>query len=171
MIQQIGFHQESVNPFVELKIYHITEDRKMFFGEWKAPSGKFEEAILNPAYGEQNVLDVLEIGTVVHVRQPKENLKRGGTPWRAYMRPLVDQPIWVQEASNPQEKTLPNVVQIRRAVLKPVSADPLRVTINESFLAQHCREVAQKKGYTGNTAGSKAVMDIIRAAMKAGLEA
>jgi len=171
MIQQIGFHQESVNPFIELKIYHITEDRKMFFGEWQAPSGKFEEAILNPAYGEQNVLDVLEVGTIVHIRQPKENTKSRGTKWRAYMRPLAEQPIWVQEAANPQEKQLPKVVQIRRAVIEPVSADPLRVTINESFLAQHCREVAQKKGYTGNTAGSKAVMDIIRAAMKAGLEA
>ena len=118
----------------------------MFFGEWKAPSGKFEEAILNPAYGEQEVLDVLQVGTVVHVRTPKENNKSGGTPWRAYMRPLVDQPIWVQEAANPQEKQLPKVVQIRRAVAEPVSADPLRVTINESFLAQHCREVAQKEG-------------------------
>ena len=171
MIQQIGFHQESVNPFIELKIYHITEDRKMFFGEWKAPSGKFEEAILNPAFGEQNVLDVLQVGTVVHVRTPKENTKSGGTPWRAYMRPLNEQPIWVQEATKPEEQKLPSVVQIRRAVTEPVSADPLRVTINESFLAQHCREVAQKKGYTGNTAASKAVMDIIRAAMKAGIEA
>lgn len=132
----------------------------MFFGEWQGPSGKFEEAILNPAYGEQHVLDFLQPEMIVYVRQPKENTRKTtGTKWRAYMRPLSEQPIWVQEAVKGKPTPQPAAPSI-------ASPESLRVTINDPFLAQHCREVAQQKGYVGNTAGSKAVMDVIRAAMK-----
>lgn len=130
----------------------------MFFGEWLAPSGKLEEIIINPCYGEQSVMDCLAVDMVVHIRQPRENTRPGGhTPWRANMRTLDDQPIWIQEATKKEPEPTASSI---------ASSESLRVTISDPFLAQHCREVASKKGYVGNTAGSKAVMDVIRAAMR-----
>ena len=44
-------------------------------------------------------MDYLAGGSKVHIRQPHENTHpRARTDWRTNMRPLGDQPVWVQEA-------------------------------------------------------------------------
>jgi len=164
----IGSHQQ--NPYIEAKIQHITEN-KMVFGEWIAPSGKLEEVIVNSVEDEEHVIHLLKIGMTVHVRSPRRNTKPNAqTQWRCFLRPLAEQPIYLQQYCDPwhgQEKISESVEQpVERAVIpsKP------RVTITEPVLVDYLNDFALAGGYTGNNAASKAVMDIIRAAMRAGLK-
>ena len=164
----IGGHQQ--NPYIEAKIQHITEN-KMVFGEWIAPSGKLEEVIVNPVEDEEHVIHLLKIGMTVHVRSPRRNTKPGAqTQWRCFLRPLAEQPIYLQQYCDPwhgQEKISEYVEQpVERAVIpsKP------RVTITEPVLVDYLNVFVLAGGYTGNNAASKAVMDIIRAAMRAGVK-
>lgn len=169
----IGNHQQ--NPYIEAKIHHI-HSNGMVFGEWIAPSNKLEEVIVNPVEGEERVIKSLNVGMTVHVRYPRRNTKPGAqTLWRCFLRPLSEQPIYLQEAC--LQKSCSPIVEAEieppsiEQVQKPaVSGSSIRVTINEPILVDYVNQGIAKKGYTGNTAASNAVKDIIRAAMRAGVK-
>lgn len=169
----IGNHQQ--NPYIEAKIHHI-HSNGMVFGEWIAPSSKLEEVIVNPVEGEERVIKSLNVGMTVHVRYPRRNTKPGAqTLWRCFLRPLSEQPIYLQEACLQKscspiveaEIEPPSIEQAEKPAA--IGAKP-RVTITEGILVDYMNEWASAGNYTGNNAASKAVMDIIRAAMRAGLK-
>ena len=178
MITPLSIANNAQNPYIEAKIQHIT-NKGLVFGEWLAPSNKLEEVIVNMKEGEEHVLDKLYIGMTVHVRQPRPNTRPGAqTAWRCFMRGLDEQPIYLQQSCGPKFVE-PEVVKaaIPEPVQVPLQLDRVdigrrpRVTINEDLLVDYVAEWASAGNYTTANAASKAVMDIIRAAMRAGLKA
>lgn len=167
MVSQISFSTQSANPFVEAQICHITEDRRIFFGEWLAPSGKLEDIIINPAPGESYVMDCLANYSKVHVRQPRVNTyPRARTPWRGNMRPLGDQPIWVQEAvksKNIPAPKAPNLFDLldpdhtNHEAVKTQKTVKTEKTISVEKPAVAIHELARRLGISRQTAYRRVV--------------
>ena len=104
----IGSHQE--NPYIEAKVQYMAKG--MVFGEWLALSGKLEEIILNPAKGEEFVWNALDVGMTVHVRQPRPNTRPGAqTLWRCFLRPLAEQPLYLQRLCRTDDVQPPKAEQ------------------------------------------------------------
>lgn len=74
----------------------------MCFGEFICPeTGKYQSTIVNGNTEEGDlVLHVAEPGTIVHTMEPLVNTKAKGrnyTKYRSYMRPIGEQPIFIQD--------------------------------------------------------------------------
>lgn len=182
MITPLTITDHEQNPYIEARIYHIVPGDGMIFGEFLAPSGKLEEVIINPLQDQPDVRGFLKTGMTVHVRQPRRNTApHAQTQWRCFLRPAEEQPIYLQHAyyqskikpadKQPVEQSVEQR-QIEFQQKDSVKKDlrNLRVSITDYHNDKYIRDWAKDAGYTGNNALTKAVNEIIRAAMQAGLK-
>jgi hypothetical protein len=166
----IGDHQQ--NPYIEAKVLYF-HHKGLVFGEWLAHSGKLEEIILNPAKGEEYVMKKLEVGMTVHVRSPRPNTKEGAqTAWRCFLRPLTEQPIYLQEICKPQqtesiapEPAVEKAVEIEDIEDETVSTvEPKRITLQKTEARfNYVKGLASKSNHAPSDARkfSKALGDVI----------
>ena len=178
MITPLSIADHEQNPYIEARIYHIMPGDGMIFGEFLAPSGKLEEVIINLSKEEPDVRGFLKAGMTVHVRQPRLNTaERAQTKWRCFLRSVAEQPIYLQHAYNQSKVKPANKQPVEQREIEPEQSDVpkkdhrnIRVSITDYHNDRYVRDWAKDAGYTGNNALTKAVNEIIRAAMQAGVK-
>lgn len=106
MPQTLSLSNPPRNPFTEVKLknsFYKDDGRLMCFGEFICPkSGKYTDTIINSfAKGNDEILELIYEGDVVHTTQPRENqganAKVGQTRYRVNLRDIDEQPIYLQE--------------------------------------------------------------------------
>lgn len=106
MPQTLSLSNPPRNPFTEVKLknsFYKDDGRLMCFGEFICPeSGKYTDTIINSfVKGNDEVLELIYEGDVVHTTQPRENqgtnAKVGQTRYRVNLRDIDEQPIYLQE--------------------------------------------------------------------------
>jgi len=106
MPQTLSLSNPPRNPFTEVKLknsFYKDDGRLMCFGEFICPkTGKYTDTIINSfAKGNDEVLELIREGEIVHTTQPRENngtnRKVGQTEYRVNLRDIDEQPIYLQE--------------------------------------------------------------------------
>lgn len=106
MSQTLSLSNLPRNPYVEVRLtntYCKDDGRIMCFGEFiNSETGKYTETIINAFSSDQEViLELIKKAEVAHITQPRENkgfgVKGGWTRYRANLRDISEQPIWLQE--------------------------------------------------------------------------